>query len=105
MLKNARLAVEHGVRGLVVAPVDPERLHQLFQVRAVLDELAAGLAARRVAADPGIDVPQLHSCIEHGLAPELARDIPSAAAWEQPFPGTVHALSANPVPTQVPEAP
>src|SRR3546814_15582822 len=47
MLKNARLAVEHGVRGLGVAPVDPERLHQLFQVRAVLDELGIGRAAGR----------------------------------------------------------
>lgn len=104
MLKNAGLAVERGVRGLVVAPVDPERLNQLFQVRAVLDGLAAGLAAQRVAADPGLDTGELRSCIEHGLAAELARDLPTAVDWDMRFHGKVNALSGNPVLIEVTEA-
>jgi DNA-binding GntR family transcriptional regulator len=104
MLKNAGLVVEQGVRGLVVAPVDPERLHQLFQVRAVLDGLAAGLAAGRVAADPSIDISELQTCIERGLAAELGRDIATAVDWDMRFHAAVNALSGNPVLSEVTEA-
>lgn len=104
MLKNAGLAVERGVRGLVVAPVDPERLYHLFQVRAELDGLAAGLAAARVAAAPDLDTSELWTCIEKGRAAELSRDIPTAVAWDMRFHGTVTALSANPVLLEVTEA-
>ncbi len=104
MLKNAGLAVEHGVRGLVVAPVDPEQLYHLFQVRAVLDGLAAGLAAARVAADPGQDLSELQTCIEHGRKAELERDIPTAVSWDMRFHAAVNALSGNPVVSEVTEA-
>ena len=104
MLKNAGLVVEQGVRGLVVAPVDPERLNQLFQVRAVLDGLAAGLAAGRVAADPSIDISELQTCIERGLAAELGRDIATAVDWDMRFHAAVNALSGNPVLSEVTEA-
>jgi len=104
MLKNAGLAVERGVRGLVVAPVDPERLYQLFQVRAELDGLAAGLAAGRVAADPTLDTAALWACIEQGRVAELARDIATAVDWDMRFHGTVNALSGNPVLLEVTDA-
>lgn len=104
MLKNAGLAVERGVRGLVVAPVDPERLYQLFQVRAELDGLAASLAAGRVAADPGLDTSELSTCIAHGLKAELSRDISIAVDWDMRFHGTVNALSGNPVLLEVTDA-
>jgi len=104
MLKNAGLAVERGVRGLVVAPVDPDRLYQLFQVRAVLDGLAAGLAAGRVAADPTLDTEELRTCIEHGRKSELERDIATAVGWDMRFHAAVNALSGNPVLSEVTEA-
>lgn len=104
MLKNAGLAVERGVRGLVVAPVDPDRLHQLFQVRAVLDGLAASLAARRVAAEPGLDTAELSHIIEHGLKAELDRDLATAVDWDMRFHTKVNALSGNPVLSEVTEA-
>lgn len=104
MLKNAGLAVERGVRGLVVAPVDPERLNQLFQVRAALDGLAAGLAAGRVAADPTLDTAELRRCIERGLKAELERDIATAVDWDMRFHAAVNALSGNPVLSEVTEA-
>ncbi|GAB4231661.1 MAG: GntR family transcriptional regulator [Methyloligellaceae bacterium] len=50
LLRRRGLAVEQGRRGLVVAPLDPERLRGLYQVRAALDGLAAALAARRAGA-------------------------------------------------------
>lgn len=49
LLKRQGLAVEHGRRGLSVAPIDPERMRDLYQLRAVMDGLACRLAAERVA--------------------------------------------------------
>ncbi len=50
ILKRRGLLVEHGKRGLVVVPVDAQRIRDLYQVREALEGLAAGLAARRVRA-------------------------------------------------------
>jgi DNA-binding GntR family transcriptional regulator len=47
VLRRRGLLVEAGKRGLVVAPLDARRLRDLYQVRAVLDGLAARLAAER----------------------------------------------------------
>lgn len=50
ILRRRGLAVETGKRGLVVAPLDADRILDLYQVRAALDALAASLAATRVRA-------------------------------------------------------
>lgn len=50
LLRRRGLAVERGKRGLVVAPMDPNRLRDLYQLRAALDGLAASLAATRAKA-------------------------------------------------------
>lgn len=50
LLKRRGLLVEHGKRGLVVAPLDAQRIRDLYQVRELLEALAAELAARRTAA-------------------------------------------------------
>src|SRR5262245_15707411 len=50
ILKRQGLMVELGKRGLVVAPVEPDRIRGLYQVRAALDGLASRLAAERVKA-------------------------------------------------------
>ncbi len=47
LVKRQGLAVEHGRKGLAVAPLEPDRVQDLYQVRAALDALAAGLAAER----------------------------------------------------------
>ncbi len=49
-LKRRGLVLEHGKRGLAVAPIDGQRIRDLYQVRAALDGLAAELAADRVRA-------------------------------------------------------
>ena len=46
LLKNDGFVVDAGRRGLMVAPLDGAALEQLYQVRAVLDGLAARLAAQ-----------------------------------------------------------
>lgn len=50
LLKNEGLVVEHGKRGLYVAPLDAEKIKHHYQVRVVLDQLAARLVAERAAA-------------------------------------------------------
>src|ERR1044072_8277435 len=50
VLRARGLVEERGKRGLVVSPLDAEKLRGLYQVRAVLEALAATLAARRVKA-------------------------------------------------------
>ena len=52
LLKRQGLAVEIGKRGLAVAPVEPNRMRDLYQVRGALDGLAARLAAERVSGRP-----------------------------------------------------
>jgi len=65
-LRASGLATGAG-RRLVVAPIDPRRLAELYQLRAAIDGLAAHLAAKRVGAgnlgrelSPWIDVLTLH---------------------------------------------
>jgi DNA-binding GntR family transcriptional regulator len=50
LLKHRGLLIEHGKRGLAVAPVDAQRIRDLYQVREVLEGLAANLAAHRAKA-------------------------------------------------------
>ena len=48
VLKRRGFLIEHGKRGLQVAPLDSQRIRELYQVREALDGLAARLAAQRV---------------------------------------------------------
>ena len=49
ILKRQGLLQESGHKGLAVAPIKPERVRDLYQVRASLDGLAALMAAERSA--------------------------------------------------------
>lgn len=48
MLKRQGLAIEHGRRGLCVAPIEADRMAELYEVRAALDETATRRAASAV---------------------------------------------------------
>ena len=48
VLKRRGFLIEHGKRGLQVAPLDGSRIRDLYLVREALDGLAARLAAQRV---------------------------------------------------------
>lgn len=52
LLKNDGLVVELGARGLHVAPLEPDAVVHHYQIRIVLDQLAARLVAERVNASP-----------------------------------------------------
>ena len=40
VLKRQGLVIEHGRRGLLVAPIEPGRMRDLYQLRAAVDGLA-----------------------------------------------------------------
>lgn len=50
LLKAHGLVCEAGRRGLKIAPLEPTYVAELYEMRGALDELAAGLAARRAAS-------------------------------------------------------
>jgi DNA-binding GntR family transcriptional regulator len=49
ILKRQGLVTEQGKRGLVIAPIEPRRIADLYEVRAALEELAARRAAQAVS--------------------------------------------------------
>lgn len=49
LLKRQGLVVDHGRRGLAVAPIEAGRMRDLYELRAVIDGLASRLAAERIA--------------------------------------------------------
>jgi DNA-binding GntR family transcriptional regulator len=97
VLRRRGLLVESGKRGLVVAPLEPRRLRDLYQVRAVLDGLAASLAASR-ARDGAVsrrERDDARSLVRRGL--ELAETAPigELIALDVGFHSLVHRLSGN----------
>jgi ectoine hydroxylase len=74
LLKQQGLVIEHGRRGLSVAPVDPDRMRDLFQLRAAIDGLASRLAAERLergqAATRDIESLKQHLAAGNALSPE-----------------------------------
>jgi DNA-binding GntR family transcriptional regulator len=97
VLRRRGLLVESGKRGLVVAPLEPRRLRDLYQVRAALDGLAASLAASRVRAGAVSrrERDDARSLVRRGLA--LAKDAPigELIALDVAFHSLVHRWSDN----------
>lgn len=97
VLKRRGLLVENGKRGLLVAPLDPDRLRDLYQVRAALDGLAARLAAERARAR--LLPPKLCAIAERQVAngTELAihGSVGELIAADVAFHSTLYALSGN----------
>jgi DNA-binding GntR family transcriptional regulator len=97
LLKRQGLVVEQGKRGLAIAPVTPDRIRDLYQVRAALDGLACRLAAERVkvgSAEPE-EIAGLRSRFAAGRA---AAEDASTHEWielDVAFHSSIYALSGN----------
>ena len=90
LLKKDGLAIDAGRRGLVVAPLESRHVEQLYQVRAVLDGLAAkqaALSGRRL--DP--------SLIAAGRKAFADRDVSDMIAADMRFHEAIYAASGNPL--------
>jgi DNA-binding GntR family transcriptional regulator len=97
LLKRQGLAVEIGKRGLAVAPIEPQRMRDLYQVRGAIDGLAARLAAERVSGGrarvPEIDA--LKSRLDEGLALNETTDIHHWIEKDVAFHTAIYGLSGN----------
>ena len=97
VLKRRGLLMEHGKRGLQVAPIDSRRIRDLYLVREALDGMAARLAARRVNTGDSSEAERkaAQSTLAAGrkLGPRspISRLIDADVA----FHSAIHALSGN----------
>jgi DNA-binding GntR family transcriptional regulator len=98
LLKEQGILVELGRKGLTVAPMDPDRLVQLYQVRGALDALAARLAAERVgqSAVPKSALDPLDALIAQQSDPARAGDFVQRVEADVTFHVTLYELSGNP---------
>ena len=103
LLKQQGLVRDAEGRGLVVAPIQADYVHALYEVRAALDAIAAARAARRVAeagrrggwlADR---LTRARAILEKGRAAVAASDKAAMADVDLAFHGVVNDLAGNPV--------
>jgi DNA-binding GntR family transcriptional regulator len=99
ILRRRGLAVETGKRGLIVAPLDPERLRHLYQVRSVLDGLAASLTATNIetGAICQKEREDLEEVVRRGNTLAITGSVAELINADVAFHSTLHRLSGNPV--------
>lgn len=97
LLKRQGLVVEHGRRGVSVAPVDPSRMRDLYQLRAVIDGLAGRLAAERVAQSdaPANEVELLQRRLAVGRTLSIDAPVQNWIAADVAFHESIYVLSGN----------
>ena len=98
LLKYSGLVIEHGRRGLAVAPLDATRLWHLYQVRESMDSLAARLAAERIATGlpRGLNTDALQQSLKAGAALDESTETINLVRADVTFHRALHDLSGNP---------
>jgi DNA-binding GntR family transcriptional regulator len=88
-------------RRLIVAPLDPQYVRQMYDMRAVIEGMAFGQAARRGAERAARAGPAL---IEAGRKAAASGSVPRLIAADMKFHAFIHELSGNTlvVPTLAP---
>ena len=97
VLRRRGLFVDAGKRGIAVAPIDAQRIRDLYRVREALDGLAAELAAARVAGGMAVasDMAAAEAALAEGL--RLVANAPTARLIDADvaFHSAIHTLSGN----------
>jgi DNA-binding GntR family transcriptional regulator len=94
LLRNQGLLHEAPGRGLIVAPLDVERSRHMYEIRAVMEGLAARRAAELHAAEAARSGPAL---VEAGRKAVRAGVLGAMIAADMNFHAFVYRLSANPL--------
>jgi DNA-binding GntR family transcriptional regulator len=95
LLHREGLVVESGRKGFEVTPLDPVRIRQLYEVRSVLDGLAARLAAERANVDaPGRAA--LRDALAAGSGISASTPLAELIALDVDFHRALCRLSGNP---------
>ncbi len=97
ILKRQGLVNEHGKRGLQIAPLEPGRIRDLYEVRQALDGLAAESAARRVRSGrlSKAEATEAERILNAGLALEPHAAMGERVAADVAFHSALHGLSGN----------
>ena len=90
LLKRDGLVIDAGGRGVMVAPLTVEHIANLYQVRSVLDGLAAREAARRRA-------PLSVALVNRGREAAHGKDLRSMIEADLAFHRAIYEASGNPV--------
>lgn len=99
-LKADGMLHEIGRRGLWVAPLDPGLMRHHYDIRAVLDGLAARLAAARVRDEPeATEAFRLHAAaiLDAGTRAVATGDTAEQVRQDRAFHGLVYEMSGNPL--------
>lgn len=94
LLKKQGFVCDTGRRGLIVAPLDPQFVEHVYQVRAALDGTAARAAATERTADAAARGAAL---IAAGREAARSRDVARMIAADIDFHRFVYDLSGNPL--------
>ncbi|HRK19087.1 MAG TPA: GntR family transcriptional regulator [Hyphomicrobiaceae bacterium] len=96
-LKRRGLLIEHGKRGLQVAPLDAGRIRDLYRVRAALDGLAAETAAAQIAqgAASPVAIDSLHAAFARGAALPADASMAERISSDVAFHNAIYGLSGN----------
>ena len=97
LLRRCGLLVERGRRGLQVAPLDPDHIRDLYQVRTALDGAAAELAADRITQAAPDARAEAQQSVEAGLRALHTADRAALIAADVAFHDALNRLSGNPV--------
>lgn len=90
LLKKDGFVADAPGRGVLVAPLDPEWILKVYQVRGALDALAARLAAaQRFRLDAKL--------IEHGRKAARGRNVKAMIDADMAFHNAIYAASQNPL--------
>lgn len=92
LLRQQGFLVEHGRRGLQVAPVDMSRFVAIFELRSAIEPLAASLAAKRATAE---QIEQGRRHIEAGREAIAMGDPGAVLLADVAFHTWVYEASAN----------
>lgn len=97
VLRRRGLLVDKGRRGLVVAPLDAKRVRDLYQLRAVLDGLAASLAAARVRSGTvsARERDQGRALLAKGIEQTAHGSVAELVAADVAFHSMIHRWSGN----------
>ncbi len=92
LLRDRGLVREAPGRGLIVSPIDPDFVGKLYEVRAMLDELAARLAAERGAERAKIEGP---AYLDAGRAAVASGSLNEQIEADMNFHAFINELSEN----------
>ena len=92
LLRDRGLVREASGRGLIVSPIDPDFVRKLYEVRAMLDGLAARLAAERGAERAKIEGP---AYLDAGRAAVASGSLNEQIEADMNFHAFINELSEN----------